>query len=120
MGSEDSSRISSRVSKAGREPPFAPDPQLDVGLTERLGEVIHLPLELFLASRPWPSRVLPSGERLVGTIEELLLPLRDRGLAHLEPPRGLHLSHLAPQDREHDLDFSSGDLNGLRPTPGPP
>jgi RHS repeat-associated protein len=48
-------------------------------------------------------RVVSAGERFVRTLQELLLPLRDRGLRHLETTRRFDLGHLASEHAEDHL-----------------
>jgi hypothetical protein len=121
-GSRPATRIASRSSKAGRAAPFSPHPQLDVGLTEGLGELVDLGGELLLAPRTRALRVLAPGQRLVRAFEELLLPLRDRRLTHLKPPSSLDLGHLSPEHRQHDRDLLVSGLERLPAqliSPGP-
>jgi hypothetical protein len=98
-----STRIASRSSNGGRDPPFTPHPQLDVCLAERLGEVLDGGLQLRLALAGRGPRVLPPRQRLAGTVEELLLPLGDRRLRQLHAPGDLDLGHLALQHAQDDL-----------------
>src|SRR5947209_10436673 len=86
-------------------PPFSPDAQFHVGLAQRRRELVDLSLHLGLAFASRRPRVLPPRQRLVCPVEELLLPLRDRRLAHLQTTRSLDLSHLTAQHGEDDLDL---------------
>ena len=52
--------------------------------------------------------VLAAGQRLVGSVKKVLLPLGDRGLRHLETPGGLDLGHLTAQNGQHDLHLLVG------------
>jgi len=78
-----------------------------------LGELLDLGLKLLLAPGARALGVLTSRQRLVGTLEELLLPLRDRGLGHLQAPRRLHLRHPTAQDRQDHLELLVGRLERL-------
>jgi hypothetical protein len=89
--------------------------QFDMRLAQRACEVVDL------LAHP---RLLPGGlagphflfKALSARAEELLLPLADRCLRHAVSARGLGLSALALQDRQHDLQLSSTGCFGGRAT----
>jgi hypothetical protein len=113
-------RISSSSSNEGREPPFTPGAQLDVGLAERGCQLLDLALQIGLAPARRRLRVVAPRERLVCSLEELLLPLCDRRLRHLQTARRLHLRHLASEHAEHDLQLLVAALERLAAHSSPP
>jgi hypothetical protein len=78
-----------------------------------LGQVLHLGLQLFLPPGTRSLGVLPPGQGLVGPFQELLLPLGDGGLGHLESSGRLNLGHLTTQDRQNNLQLLVGGLERL-------
>ena len=56
---------------------------------------------------------IASRERLPAALDELLLPFRDRGLAHPQSACRLDLGHLLFEDREHDHELLVGCLEGV-------
>src|SRR5690606_37483613 len=79
-----------------------PHPRRQMRLTQSLGQLGDLGLELLLARR-WPR--LPCHQPGTAGLEELPLPIPYRLLGHLRPPRRLRDSHLTGQDRQHDPDL---------------
>ena len=94
-------------------PPFTPDAQFHVSLSEGRGEVLDFGLELLLAAVRRPGRAIASSEALGAAVEELTLPLGDRRLTHLQPPGDLGLGGLAAQDAQYDLQLLLGRIDGF-------
>src|SRR5699024_9547200 len=82
-----------------------PDPGFEVSLTEGLGEVSDLGLELLL---PAGGLGLPSHDARAATLEELALPVPHRLLGDLRSPGGLGDGDLTGQHRQHDPDLLLG------------
>ena len=95
-----SMRITSRSSKGQTAlRGLLPNPDLDRSLTQRVGQVSDLGLELFLTRR----RTGPPGrQRGLTGLQEVGLPTADRLLADLLPPRRLSNAELAGDHAQHD------------------
>src|SRR5271166_3879383 len=97
---------SSRGLRTGVEsPPFTPHSKFDVGLSEGLGQIVDLGLQLGLSASAGRLRVVPSSQGFLGALQELSLPLRDRRLGHLQAARCVNLGDLAFQDAQNNLEF---------------
>ena len=94
-------------------PPFPPDPKLDVGLAKSLLKFIHLTLQLVFSTGGGPLAFSPRAKRFLSPFEELLLPLGDSRLAHLQSPARFHLGHFPSEHAEHDAHLLVGRLEGL-------
>ena len=96
-------RSVSSSSKPGREPPFAPQAKLHVRFAQGGGELFVLGGELLFAAGR--SGRAAGGYRLLAAVEELVTPVRDRGLRDALAAGGLRDRQLAAQDGEHDPDL---------------
>jgi hypothetical protein len=94
-------------------PPFTPDAQFHVSLSEGRGEVLDFGLELLLAAVGRAPGTIAAGKSVGAAVEELTLPLSDRRLTHLQAPGDLGLGRLATQDGEHDLQLLLGRVDGF-------
>jgi hypothetical protein len=95
-----SARITSRSSKLGRRPPFAPHPKLHMGFAEGAGQLLDLGLQVLL---PGAGAVAgAAGERSAAAVQELVPPGSDRGLRDPLTAGRLLDRHLAAQHRQHD------------------
>lgn len=77
-------------------------------------------LQLTLAATGRAARVVTPRQRLAAAFQELLLPLGDRRLAHLQPSRDLDLGGLALQHAEHHGELLIGCLERLATQPASP
>ena len=82
-----------------------PDPGFEVSLTEGLGEVGDLGLELLF---PAGGLGLPGHDAWAASGEELALPVPHRQLGDLRSPGGLGDGDLTSQRRQYDPDLLLG------------
>src|SRR5438046_4987620 len=98
VGIPASLRITSRSAKAALRALF-PHPQLDRRLTQSLGQVSDLGLQLLLTRRQTRPA---SSQRGLARLDEVGLPAMDRLLTDLLLAGGLTDRHFAGQHREHN------------------
>src|SRR6218665_3108516 len=79
-----------------------PHPDLDRSLTQRLGQLRNLSLQLLLPRR---GPGLTRNQTGLASVEELALPVPDRLPRHLLPTSGLSNQHLTLKHRQHDADL---------------